>query len=181
MSGTSAGDRAGFSVAAGGNISGQTVGGLSQNTLLIGSPQVNTGPGQAAVIYATPGLINSGLVVNGLSLISLSRVGSSVNGIDGAIFTGTTTGDETGYSVSTAGDFNNDGVADILIGSPGFNGASGRVNMIFGRRVTTTVPPHPRGIQPGQPAGLGAAGAVCWCFRRSLGRILGVAGGEYQQ
>ena len=142
FAGGTSGENAGFSIAAGGNFAATTVGGVAQNTLLIGAPQFNAGPGQVDVIYAQTGLINSGITINNFSSIQLNRVGGPVNGIVGAVIAGDNTNDQTGYSVSTAGDFNNDGVADILIGSPGFNNAAGRVNLIFGRRALPN-PPGP--------------------------------------
>ena len=67
-----------------------------------------------------------------------------------AMFTGRYTGfriygansnDQLGYSVSSAGDFNNDGVDDIAIGavaaSPGGRTYAGVTYVLFGRRVTS--------------------------------------------
>ncbi|MDB5350056.1 MAG: repeat protein [Planctomycetota bacterium] len=139
FAGASAGGNAGFSIANAGNFAAATVNAQPQTALLIGSPQFNVGPGQVSLIYATAGIANLGTTINGFTSILLNRIGAT-NGLTGAIFTGANSGDQTGFSVSTAGDFNNDGVADILIGSPGFNAAAGRVNMIFGRNATPVTP-----------------------------------------
>jgi FG-GAP repeat len=140
FAGSSPSQNAGFSVAAGGNFAGTSINGIPQNTLLIGAPQFNVGPGQVSVIYSAPGLSSAGITTNGFSSILLNRVAATVNGISGATITGDNTGDQTGYSVSTAGDFNGDNINDILIGSPGFNNAAGRVNMIFGRPALPALP-----------------------------------------
>ena len=135
FAGATPAQNSGFSLASGGNFAGQTVSGIIQSTLLIGSPQFNVGPGQVSLIYGDPTLINAGETVNGFTSINLNRVGIA-GGINGATFVGQNTGDQTGFSVSTAGDFNNDGISDILIGSPGANTAAGQVTMIYGNSGT---------------------------------------------
>ena len=50
--------------------------------------------------------------------------GNSMNNVADVTMTGTTTGDVLGYSVSAAGEMNNDGYSDIIVGSPG-NDAAG--------------------------------------------------------
>jgi hypothetical protein len=45
---------------------------------------------------------------------------------------GNTTTEHFGYSVSSAGDFNGDGIDDIIIGAPGFENNRGRVYLFFG-------------------------------------------------
>lgn len=154
FAGGTAGENAGFSIASGGNFAATTIAGSPQTTLLIGAPQFNVGPGQVNIIYAQPGLVSSGIVLNNFSTIQLNRVGGAVNGIVGAVISGDNINDQTGYSVSTAGDFNNDGVGDIMFGSPGFNSLAGRVNMIFGRRALPN-PPGPI-VGVGTIASLGA-------------------------
>ena len=50
---------------------------------------------------------------------SFPRNLDEVNGVNGLIIKGDNYGDELGFSVSSAGDINGDGYADIVIGSPG--------------------------------------------------------------
>lgn len=50
-----------------------------------------------------------------------------------ASFIGTRTREWVGYIVSSAGDFNGDGFADLLIGSPHFDYFGGRIYLIFGK------------------------------------------------
>lgn len=50
----------------------------------------------------------------------------------GFTIAGTTPGDQTGYSVSDAGDINGDGIDDLVIGSPGDNGYKGGAFIVLG-------------------------------------------------
>ena len=137
FTGANSGDAAGFSIAPGGNFAAATVNAQPQGTLLIGAPQFNVGTGQAYVIYAAANILGAGTTVNGFTSIPLSQVNGSITG---AVFTGDVLNDQTGYSVATAGDFNTDGIADIMIGSPGFGASTGRVNVILGRSASVAGP-----------------------------------------
>jgi len=46
----------------------------------------------------------------------------------------TISADNLGYSVNGAGDFNDDGIDDIIVGTPGADIGAGRVFVIFGSR-----------------------------------------------
>jgi hypothetical protein len=140
LSGASSGDAAGYSLANAGFFDGVPQTGLVSSDLVIGAPQINvvtgvaTGSGVAYVVYGSSNIANQAIVSGGVNQISLARIGSSgANPVAGASFAGSNLGDLTGFAVSTAGDFNADGVNDILIGSPGFQNATGRATMIFGR------------------------------------------------
>ncbi len=149
FAGSNATGGAGFSVAGGGNIDASSP---ATSDLLIGAPDsINgfnsnaVGPGRAFLVYGGSSLPGQAIVgSDGIAAIQLSRVGASTATTDiaGAVFVGDNTGDMTGYSVSTAGDFNGDGVIDFLIGSPGWNNNAGRADLFYGSRSSPN-PPGP--------------------------------------
>ncbi|WP_186775444.1 YHYH protein [Rubripirellula tenax] len=75
---------------------------------------VETGGGTATEISVQEG---SAYVVFGSTAIGSSGV-SSLNGSSGFKISGAGLGDQTGYSVGTAGDVNGDGFDDVVVGSP---------------------------------------------------------------
>ncbi len=144
FTGANSGDQAGFSVAGAGNFNGATTSvGQSIDDILIGAPQTTTGSGSAYLVYGAINLASQATTTNGVTSITLNRVGSTSvsNPVPGVVFTGANNGDQTGFSVSTAGDFNNDGISDIMIGSPfadpGGLTDSGRVTLVFGQSASS--------------------------------------------
>ena len=67
---------------------------------------------------------------------------SSLNGANGVVFNGATTFDYSGCSVSSAGDINHDGIADMIIGayqaSPAALTQAGKTYVIFGKTNWTS-------------------------------------------
>ena len=57
---------------------------------------------------------------------------SALNGQNGFKLDGEASDDESGVSVSTAGDINGDGHADLLVGAFAHNGQTGRSYVVFG-------------------------------------------------
>ena len=57
---------------------------------------------------------------------------SELNGTNGFAINGITAGNFTGFSVSGAGDFNGDGIDDLIIGAPFTNNAAGQSYIVFG-------------------------------------------------
>ncbi len=78
--------------------------------LIIGAPAVNSGAGAAYLFLGSP---------TGAALLPDTVVAGTANA-------------RCGSSVSLAGDANGDGYADVLIGSPGFNGSSGKAELLLG-------------------------------------------------
>ena len=135
--GANSGDRAGFSVADGGDVNGVTSGGVPVDELLIGAPDANSSAGNVYLVNGGSNLATFAAVNNNVNYISLSRVGLSSNNVPGALIQGPGNNSLTGYSVSSAGDFNADGFGDILIGSPGYSSGSttlsqGEATLLYG-------------------------------------------------
>ena len=119
--GTSTNQNLGFSVQTAGDMNNDSV-----DDVIIGAPTGITGTaanGSAYVVFGN---------ASGLSDIS---VGSLI-GTNGFQLQGVNTGDQAGYAVSTAGDVNDDGISDVIIGSPRakVDGVSvGAAYVIFGQ------------------------------------------------
>ncbi len=144
LAGVNSGDEAGFSVADAGDVSGATHGGMNVNDILVGAPQAASGAGSAYLVYGGTSLAGLATSTNGVQYINLSLVGTTGTGaVPGAVITGPAVGSETGYSVSSAGDFTDDGFSDILIGSPDFSSSSnttdqGEVTLLYGASSTSS-------------------------------------------
>ncbi len=100
--GAAPGDQAGTSVSSAGDFNGDGV-----DDLLIGAHMASTG-GAAWVVFGR----GDGVFANVVNLGDLdASAGFAVNGA--------AAGNDTGQSVAAAGDVNDDGIADIVIGAPG--------------------------------------------------------------
>ena len=58
--------------------------------------------------------------------------GSNMNNVADVIMTGETTNDNFGFSVSSAGDVNRDGILDVVIGAYGYNSVTGKAYIFYG-------------------------------------------------
>ena len=115
-------DRFGWSVSDAGDINGDGIG-----DLIIGAYRGNDGgtdAGEAYVIYGVNGTSRGALDVTNLTASQ------------GFVIRGDTSFDEAGYSVSRAGDVNDDGIDDLLVGAYRA-GSGGRVYVIYGTTGTT--------------------------------------------
>jgi hypothetical protein len=101
IQGAAAGDEAGFSVSGAGDVNGDGIA-----DVIIGAPGTNNQAGSSYVVYGSNTL---GTTINLAAL----------NATQGVVIQGAAAGDESGYSVSGAGDVNGDGIADVIIGAPG--------------------------------------------------------------
>jgi hypothetical protein len=126
INGEAAGDYSGWSVSDAGDVNGD---GLAD--LIVGSAGslFSQSPGKSYVVF---GKTDS-------SAVNLSEVTS---GIGGFTINGEAAGDNSGFSVSGAGDVNGDGLNDLIVGAFGAdpNGeSSGKSYMVFGKADGTAV------------------------------------------
>ena len=118
INGSSAGDRSGFSVSAAGDVNGD-----GYNDLIIGAGYADphgSNSGESYVVFGKEGGFDAALDLSSLD----GRAGFVINGIKAD--------DESGFSVSAAGDVNGDGYDDLIIGAHGADGGAGESYVIFG-------------------------------------------------
>ena len=130
IAGPSGGSQAGFSVGgSGGDVNGDGI-----SDVVIGAPAVGGNSGAAYLVYGG-NLIGQTVVTNSYRSLSLARVGAASGStpapVAGAAVTGTT-GEQFGYAVAGAGDFNNDAYGDVIIGGPGYLSSTGRAVLLYG-------------------------------------------------
>ncbi|MEH2326521.1 MAG: hypothetical protein V7K32_23755 [Nostoc sp.] len=126
INGIAGNNYSGISVSNAGDINNDGI-----DDLIIGAPNANpngiTQAGQSYVVFGGRNLGSGGT----LNL-------SDLNGTNGFIINGIAEGDVSGNSVSNAGDINNDGIDDLIIGAvfadPNRNSAAGQSYVVFGGR-----------------------------------------------
>ncbi|MFV0443058.1 MAG: hypothetical protein ACK5Q5_05775 [Planctomycetaceae bacterium] len=120
-------DELGFAVAGVGDINGD-----GRDDIAVSAPyalnDINDGAGRTYVIFG------------GATIASST---SSLNGTNGFILEGATSGDRLGWSVAGAGDFNGDGYDDLIVGAPNAD-PSGKTNagaayIVYGRASFASV------------------------------------------
>jgi hypothetical protein len=115
------GDMAGASVHIAGDVNGDGF-----DDFIVGAPYADPTTGlNAGATYVVFGKSDG----NSLDLANVA-LGSSSTGF---VINGAAAGDRSGTSVSRAGDVNNDGMEDILIGAEGANGSNGASYVVFGK------------------------------------------------
>lgn len=116
ISGVTMGDQSGWSVNYAGDVNADGI-----NDFIVGAIGANNHAGASYVVFGSHGIGRSGT----LSL-------SNLNGFNGFKVAGVTPGDASGWSVSSAGDVNADGITDLIIGAPQINSGSGTSYVVFG-------------------------------------------------
>ncbi len=113
-------DDSGYSVSAAGDFNGD---GYADIVIGAFGYPAGSGKGRSYVVFGGPGVGGSGDILL-----------SSLNGTNGFKLDGENNRDESGSSVSTAGDVNGDGIADLLIGAVSYPAGStkGRSYVVFG-------------------------------------------------
>lgn len=126
IQGDAAGDLAGRSVAAAGDVNADGV-----DDLIVGAPFGDAGDadtGEAHIIYGMAGVTRERL--------DLTALAAS----DGFAIQGDAEGDQAGFSVAAAGDVNGDGIDDLIVGAPfGDDGGTvaGEAYVVYGRSGAT--------------------------------------------
>ncbi len=117
-------DNSGYVVSTAGDVNGD-----GHVDLLIGAHSYLGWKGRSYIVF---GGTKVGMNNNGTIALA------SLNGTDGFKLTGENNNDWSGYSVSTAGDINDDGHTDFIIGAPNYNANIGRSYLIFGGTQSVT-------------------------------------------
>ena len=100
LSGTMAGESAGFAVSGVGDVNGDGF-----EDIAVGAPGANGNAGATYVVFGKASAFSANIDL------------SSLNGVDGFKISGADVGDNSGSSVSNVGDMNGDGYDDLLIGA----------------------------------------------------------------
>lgn len=121
--GETADDTAGFSISDAGDFNGDGFG-----DIIIGAPDSDSGGSDSGAVYVVAGSANG----FGSGEIQLS----ALDGDNGFKITGRHEYDALGFAVASAGDVNNDGFTDLVMGAPYANphgNDSGAVYVLYGR------------------------------------------------
>ena len=130
-------DYSGFSVSGAGDVNNDGL-----DDVIIGAPAADPNDRSSGASYVVFGKRDGGIV----ELADIERgdlaLGFVINGANGAVDRGI--GDYSGFSVSGAGDVNNDGLDDVIIGAPdadpnGRNSGSGASYVVFGKADSISV------------------------------------------
>lgn len=130
INGQAAGDQSGISVASAGDVNGD---GFAD--VIVGAfqsdPTAGTDAGRSYVVFGTAST----------AAINLSSIAA---GTGGFVINGEAKNDASGISVASAGDFNGDGLADLLVGAKDATPSSsrayaGRTYLVFGKTDTTAI------------------------------------------
>ena len=129
INGESAGDKSGISVSSAGDVNGDGL-----DDLIVGAYQADpSGKSSAGKSYVIFGKQDN-------AAINLSAIAT---GTGGFVINGESAGDSSGWSVSSAGDVNGDGLDDLIVGAyqadPSGKTNAGKSYVIFGKTDTDAV------------------------------------------
>jgi Ca2+-binding RTX toxin-like protein len=116
-------DYAGTSVANAGDVNGDGIDDLIVGAM--GADPHGSNSGAAYIIFGSSSAFGATVTLTGL------------NGTNGFKISGEVAGDQTGISVSAAGDLNGDGIDDVIIGANG-GGNNGSVYVVFGKNTAVS-------------------------------------------
>ena len=119
INGVNAGDRSGSSVSAAGDVNGDGIDDVVVGALLA-EPNGLSNAGSSYVVFG-----NESAFSNLLGL-------SDLNGQNGFVINGENTDDQSGISVTGAGDINGDGIDDVMVGARNGGAGTGRAYVVFG-------------------------------------------------
>jgi len=113
MSGEGTNDYLSAAVSSAGDVNGD-----GYDDVIIGAPQTSSSPGKAYIFFG----------------------GALLNNIPDVIMIGEATNNYFGGAVSSAGDVNNDGYDDVIVGAMWYGGGTGRGYIYFGGAAMNNVP-----------------------------------------
>ena len=129
INGQCASDQSGWSVASAGDVNGDGLVDLIVGAKL-SDPASGANAGRSYVVFGQ----------TGTTAIDLSAIAA---GTGGFVINGQCVGDQSGFSVASAGDVNGDGLADVIVGAkfsdPATNFNAGRSYVVFGQTGTTAI------------------------------------------
>jgi hypothetical protein len=127
ISGGAAADQSGWSVSAAGDVNGDGLADVMVGARLA-DPAAGANAGKSYVVFGK----------SATAAMDLSALGTG-----GFVINGEATLDESGFSVSAAGDVNGDGLADVMVGAykanPAGGADAGKSYVVFGKATTTDV------------------------------------------
>lgn len=137
--GTEEEEEVGWSVSALGDVTGD-----GWDDLVVGVPNDSTFASTSGAAFVVPGPIS----------------GDYELGTAGIAILGTTSGEQVGWSVAGAGDVDNDGYADILVGAYGRSSSTGAAFLAYGPFTSTHYSTSMDITMAGEAAGDQAGGAI---------------------